>query len=160
MPGLVLKRIIKNIGLSLNLLPGFICHAKPAPRNPHQRKMEPQFLICWPIVFHDMWFSCESTEESMMIFVRNVLVDKLHRFGNLFAVGIEFHIVEFQIKNIPSSRIYRLAPNSIFWLDLWNPWWSPVWLESLLGSQGNQLISNHFIVFFEMLHPRKLRRIP
>ena len=122
--------------------------------------MESEFFIGGAVVLHDMALCRQSTKESVVVFVGNVLIYEFHRFGNFLAVRVELQIVQFEVEHVPGPRIDGLSPNSILCLDLRNPGWPSIGLESLLISQSNQLVSNYFVVLFEVLHPRELRRIP
>ena len=91
-----------------------------------------------------------------MVVVGDVFVDKLHGLGHFFAIGIEFHVVEFEVEDIPGSRVDRFIANSIFGFDFRNPRGASVGLEPFLRAKGHQLVSNDFVVFLEVLHPGEL----
>lgn len=94
MPGLVLKTIIKHIGLSLLLHPYLIAYPHPAAANSGQRQVEPQLFIGRSVVLHDMRILCECTDEGMVVIVRNVLFDHLHNEWYLLTVVIKLHVVQ------------------------------------------------------------------
>lgn len=95
MPGLVLKTVIKHIGLSLLLHPCLIPYSHPTATDAGQRQVKPQFFISGSIVLHDMRILGECTDEGMMVIVRNVFFYHLHDEWYLLTVVIEFHVMQF-----------------------------------------------------------------
>ena len=76
MPSLMLKTIIKDIRFTSNLVSGFLVDSQSTVVDAHQRKMKPEFLIRWTIMFHDVGLGCQCTEKCMMVVVGNVFIDE------------------------------------------------------------------------------------
>ena len=46
-------------------------------------------------MLHDVGLGGQCTEESMVIIIGKIFVDKFHSFGNFFTIDIKLHIVKF-----------------------------------------------------------------
>ena len=56
--------------------------------------MESQFFVGWTIVGGDMRVRCKSAEETMMIKVRNVLLEERHSKRHFLTVIVKLHVVK------------------------------------------------------------------
>lgn len=55
-PGLVLETVIEHISLTLDLLPCLFVHPHSTVFDPHERKVESEFFISGPVMFHNVRF--------------------------------------------------------------------------------------------------------
>lgn len=109
---------------------------------------------------HDVGIRGQGTEKSMVVVVRNMLIDELHGDGDFLAISIKLHVVKFQVEDIPLSAVDGLVSNSVFGFFVGDPGWTSVRLKSFLAPQIHQLISDIFVTLFKMLQPREVLRVP
>lgn len=130
----MLEAIVKDIRLALFLLASLVPYPHPAAFDAHQRKVEPELLICGSVVRSDVGLGNECTEEGVVVKVWDMFLYKGHCDWHFFAVIVELHIVQLQVENIPLSAIDRFIPHAVLRLAVRNPRWPPIWLESFLVS--------------------------
>ena len=159
-PGLMLKTIIKHIGLSFLLHSRLIAHSHPAATDSGQRQMEPQLLIGGPVVLHDVRILGECADEAMMVIVGDVFFYHLHNEWYLLTVVIELHVVQLKVEDVPLPAVDGFVADAVLGLAFGDPRRPSVRLEAFLRSQGEQLVSDLLVVVLEVLQPGKLLSSP
>jgi hypothetical protein len=160
MPRFMIKRVVKYIRSSCFLLFYNISCSQPTSFYSYKRQVEPKFLVRWPVVFQNMssWIYCRN--ECMKVLSWKVSIYNFHRFGHFFAIFCELDFMKIQIKDVPLSFIvWQMAYPIVSW-NFRGPTWSTIRLEPLLISKSNNLLLNHFEIFFNFLDPWEFFSVP
>ena len=87
-------------------------------------------------MFHDVGIGGECADESVVVVIGDIFIDHLHDEWHFLAIVVEFHVVEFEVEDVPHAAVDRLVSDPIFCFPLGDPGRTAIGLESLLVSKG------------------------